>query len=72
MVADDERNLELVRVKFDAGKAAQTDVLTAETQLVIDRTALLPPLRQQLTAARDALSILLGVRRPTGRRRSSI
>ena len=27
---DDQKNLDLVRAKFDAGKAAQTDVLTAE------------------------------------------
>jgi NodT family efflux transporter outer membrane factor (OMF) lipoprotein len=59
IIADDERNLSLVRDKFEAGKAARTDVLTAETQLASDRT-LLPPLRQQLSTARHALSILVG------------
>jgi NodT family efflux transporter outer membrane factor (OMF) lipoprotein len=59
IVSDDENNLSLVRTKFDAGKAAQTDVLTAETQLATDR-AQLPPLRQQLSTARHALSVLLG------------
>ena len=59
VVADDTRNLELVRFKYEAGKAPRTDVLTAETQLAIDRTAL-PGLRQQLAAARDALSVLTG------------
>ena len=59
VVADDARNLELVRLKYEAGKAPRTDVLTAETQLAIDRTAL-PGLRQQLSAARDALSVLTG------------
>ena len=59
LIADDEKNLSLVRTKFDVGKAAQTDILTAETQLANDR-ALLPPLRQQLSMARHALSILLG------------
>jgi len=58
-VADDARNLELVRLKYEAGKAPRTDVLTAETQLAIDRTAL-PGLRQQLAATRDALSVLTG------------
>ena len=59
IVSDDERNLDLVQTKFDAGKAARTDVLSAETQLANDR-AQLPPLRQQLSAARHALSVLLG------------
>ncbi len=38
---------------------ARTDVLSAETQLANDHTAL-PPLRQQLSSARHALSILTG------------
>ena len=59
LVADDEKNLGLVRTKFDVGKAAQSDVLSAETQLAGDR-AQLPPLRQQLSVARHALSVLLG------------
>ncbi|MDA8138582.1 MAG: efflux transporter outer membrane subunit [Desulfobacteraceae bacterium] len=59
VIADDEQNLALVRLKYEAGKAARTDVLTAETQLASDRTGL-PPLRQQLSAARHALSILSG------------
>jgi len=59
IVADDTRNLDLVRAKYDAGKAAQGDVLTAETQLANDR-ALLPPLQQQLSVARHALAILIG------------
>lgn len=59
VVADDQRNLELVRLKYEAGKSPRTDVLTAETQLAADRAAL-PGLRQQLAAARDALAILAG------------
>ena len=59
IVADDEKNLELVRMKRDAGKAAEVDVLTAETQLANDR-AQLPPLRQQLSVAQHAFSILIG------------
>ncbi len=59
VIAEDERNLLLVRRKFEAGKVARTDVLTAETQLATDRTSL-PSLRQQLSTARHALSILAG------------
>jgi len=59
IIADDERNLDLVRAKLDAGKAAETDVLTAESQLASDQ-AQLPPLQQQLSAARDAFSVLVG------------
>jgi NodT family efflux transporter outer membrane factor (OMF) lipoprotein len=59
IIADDEQNRRLVQTKFDAGKAARSDVLTAESQLANDRTQL-PPLRQQLSVARHALSILTG------------
>ncbi|MDA8095648.1 MAG: efflux transporter outer membrane subunit [Betaproteobacteria bacterium] len=59
LIADDERNLSLVEQEFAAGKVARTDVLTAQTQLAADRTAI-PPLRQQLSAARHALSVLAG------------
>lgn len=59
IVADDEKTLALVQQRFEAGKAARTDVLTAETQLANDSTRL-PPLEQQLAAAQDALAILVG------------
>jgi NodT family efflux transporter outer membrane factor (OMF) lipoprotein len=59
IIADDERNLGLVRQKLDAGKAAEVDVLSAESQLANDRTQI-PPLRQQLSTARHALAILVG------------
>jgi len=59
IIAEDQRNLDLVHAKFDAGKAAWTDVLTTESQLAND-LALLPPLRQQLSAANHALSVLVG------------
>ncbi len=59
VLADDKRNLSLVRQEFAAGKVARTDVLSAETQLASDGTAL-PALRQQLSSARHALSILTG------------
>lgn len=59
IVADDEKNLALVRQKHAAGKVGRTDVLLAEDQLANDRTRL-PPLRQQMAMAEDALSILVG------------
>jgi NodT family efflux transporter outer membrane factor (OMF) lipoprotein len=59
IIAQDERDHDLVRQKYEAGKAAQSDVLTAESQLANDRTQL-PPLRQQLSIARHALSVLVG------------
>lgn len=59
IVADDERNLALVRLKVAGGLAPRSDVLTAETQLASDRT-LLPPLAQQRAVAEDALAVLLG------------
>ena len=59
VVTDDERNLTLVREKYTVGKAAWVDILTARTQLAADRAAL-PALRQQLSAAQHALSILAG------------
>ncbi len=59
ILAEDEKNLGLVRDKFSAGKVTRNDLLTAETQLANDR-ALLPPLEQQQAAAEDALAVLVG------------
>ncbi len=59
IVADDRKNLRLVKLKYEAGKAAYLDVLTAQSQLANDLT-LLPPLRNQLSGARHALSVLVG------------
>ena len=59
ILADDADNLALVERRFAAGKAARSEVLTAQTQLAADQ-APLPPLRQQLAAARHALSVLAG------------
>ena len=59
VIAVDERNVELVKIERAAGKAAETDVLVAQSQLAAD-LALLPPLLQQLSAAADALAILVG------------
>src|SRR5216683_1556892 len=59
IIADDERNLDLVSSQRKAGEATQLEVQLAESQLAADRT-LLPPLRQQISVARHALAILVG------------
>ncbi|HXP97607.1 MAG TPA: efflux transporter outer membrane subunit, partial [Telmatospirillum sp.] len=57
VIASDQKTLDLVRRKFEMGKAARTDILTAESQLLGDR-AQLSSLRQQLSVARHALAVL--------------
>jgi NodT family efflux transporter outer membrane factor (OMF) lipoprotein len=59
LIADDQKNLELVRTAHQYGKATQVDIALATTQLAQDET-LLPPLEQQRDVARHALSILVG------------
>lgn len=59
IIADDEKNLNLVKTAQAGGTATMVDVTTAQTQLANDR-ALLPPLRQQLSVARDALVVFAG------------
>ena len=59
LLAEDRRNVELVRTAFENGSVSRVDVVTAQSQLASDET-LLPPLRQQLTAARHALAVLIG------------
>jgi NodT family efflux transporter outer membrane factor (OMF) lipoprotein len=59
ILAVDQRNLELVRISAQAGKSAQLEVLSAESQLASDRT-ILPSLHQQMDVAQHALTILMG------------
>jgi NodT family efflux transporter outer membrane factor (OMF) lipoprotein len=59
ILEEDRQNRQLVQVAFDAGSVSRTDVVSAESQLASDAT-LLPPLRQQLSEARHALSIMMG------------
>jgi NodT family efflux transporter outer membrane factor (OMF) lipoprotein len=59
VLASDQKTLDLVRTARGAGVASDIDVTTAQSQLDHDRT-LLPPLRQALNAAQDALPILVG------------
>src|SRR6185437_6416785 len=59
IIANDEQNLNLVKRELQGGMATQIEVESAQSQLENDRT-LLPPLRQQLSASRNALSLLVG------------
>jgi NodT family efflux transporter outer membrane factor (OMF) lipoprotein len=59
IVADDEHTLGLIRAAREAGAVSAMDVLSAQSQVDHDRT-LLPPLHQELSAARDALAVLVG------------
>jgi NodT family efflux transporter outer membrane factor (OMF) lipoprotein len=59
ILANDEKNLRLVKTAQAGGTATMVDVTTAQSQLANDRT-LLPPLRQQLSVARDALAVYVG------------
>ncbi len=59
IIADDQTNLRLVESEVRNGVATQLDIETAQSQLATDGT-LLPPLRQQLSAAQHALAVLAG------------
>jgi NodT family efflux transporter outer membrane factor (OMF) lipoprotein len=59
IVADDQRLIDLVREAEKAGAEAEAPRVSAQAQLAAD-TARLPPLRQDLAAARHALSVLVG------------
>jgi NodT family efflux transporter outer membrane factor (OMF) lipoprotein len=59
IVAEDQHTLDLIRAAREAGAVSAMDVLSAQSQLDHDRT-LLPPLQQALSAARDALAVLVG------------
>ncbi|HTY50874.1 MAG TPA: efflux transporter outer membrane subunit [Steroidobacteraceae bacterium] len=59
LIEEDRDNLHLVQTAFNAGSISRVDVLTAQSQLAADQT-LLPPVRQELDAARHQLSVLVG------------
>jgi len=59
IIAEDQRNVDLVQTALTAGTATRTQLLTAQSQLAADRT-LLPDLQQQASVARHALAILAG------------
>jgi NodT family efflux transporter outer membrane factor (OMF) lipoprotein len=59
ILEEDRQNKQLVEVAFEAGSVSRVDVVSAASQLASDAT-LLPPLRQELAAARHALSVIMG------------
>lgn len=59
LLAEDQKNLDLVTRALQAGTVTKVDELSARAQLAQDATVL-PPLRQQLDTARHALAVLLG------------
>lgn len=59
IIADDQRNLDLVRQELRVGTVSDTDVQQAQSQLAADR-AQISPLEQQAAVARHALAILAG------------
>jgi NodT family efflux transporter outer membrane factor (OMF) lipoprotein len=59
ILAQDRQNLALVETAFKNGSVAKVDVLSAQSEIVNDMT-LLPPLRQELSQERHALSVTLG------------
>ncbi len=60
LIADDQRNVDLVDRRRQAGEGTMVQVLNARAQLVADQTTL-PPLRQALSEAQHLLAILVGV-----------
>jgi NodT family efflux transporter outer membrane factor (OMF) lipoprotein len=59
VLSADEKTIELVRAARRVGVVSDIDVLQATSQRDEDRT-LLPPLNQELDAAKDALAVLIG------------
>jgi len=60
LLQQDRDDLRLVETAFQEGSVAREDVVSAESQIASDLT-LLPPLRQDLSRERHALSVLLGL-----------
>jgi NodT family efflux transporter outer membrane factor (OMF) lipoprotein len=59
IIADDQRNVDLVQQAITAGSGTRVQLVSAQSQLAQDR-ALLPDLRQNEAVARHALAILTG------------
>ncbi len=60
LIGDDRKNVDLTDKRRRAGEGTLVQVLTAQSQLADDQTAL-PPLYQQLSAATHMLALLIGV-----------
>lgn len=59
IIADDQRNVDLVQSAMSAGSGTRVQLVTAQSQLVEDR-ALMPDLKQREAVARHALAVLVG------------
>lgn len=59
IIANDKRNVDLVRTALNVGSATRTQLLSVQSQMATDRTEL-PELRQQESTARHALAVLVG------------
>lgn len=59
LIASAQHQADLSRQQFELGGASRSDVLSAESNLA-SMQALLPPLEQQLAAARSQLAVYLG------------
>ncbi len=59
IIAEDQRNVDLVQQAITAGSGTRVQLVSAQSQLAQDR-ALLPDLRQNEAVARHALAILAG------------
>ena len=59
LIADDRKNVDLTDRRRRAGEGTLVQVLTAQSQLADDQTAL-PPLYQQLSQATHMLALLVG------------
>jgi NodT family efflux transporter outer membrane factor (OMF) lipoprotein len=59
IIADDQRNVDLVQSAIVGGSATRVQLMTAQSQLAADRTQL-PDMHQQESTARHALAILVG------------
>jgi NodT family efflux transporter outer membrane factor (OMF) lipoprotein len=59
IIADDQRNVDLVQQAINAGSGTRVQLVSAQSQLAEDR-ALVPDLKQQEAVARHALAILVG------------
>jgi len=59
IVADDQRNVDLVQAAIDGGSGTRVQLVSAQSQLADDRT-LMPDLHQQEATARHAMAILVG------------
>lgn len=59
IIADDQKNIALIKTAQTIGSATRQDLLSAQNQLEADQ-ALLPALQQQLSVATHALAVLVG------------